>query len=143
MRELRFRAWDEHCEDMTFSDQSCGCSTSEYVWDIGIETIECKRVDLVTENYSGNCNQEFELFSEGMSVAMQFTGLYDCNKVPIYESDILVWFLQDRKKIAEVEFDVNYGHWIAKDKRLNYYVEAINFPLCEVIGNIYEHGDLL
>ena len=50
---------------------------------------------------------------------------------------------RDRKKIAEVEFDTKYGRWIAEDKRLNYYVEAIDFHLCEVIGNIWENKELL
>jgi len=71
------------------------------------------------------------------------TGLKDSVGIEIYRGDILKWEIRGTIKIAEVVFDVEYGRYIAKDKRNDYYAEAIDFKLCEIIGNIYENKDLL
>ncbi len=121
-RVLRFRAWDNNTDEMIKGDSF---------------SIEAHGIVWQQKSYGTSTRDGVDL------EIMQFTRLLDESGVEIYEGDILVWFLRDRKKIAEVEFDVKYGHWIAKDKRLNYYVEAIDFPLCEVIGNIFEDKELL
>lgn len=79
-------------------------------------------------------HQNFEL--------MQFTGLHDKNGVEIYEGDIM----QDHNGFGVVEwhssaFRVNYRNGYAKwfyDYTLKGEFESI-----EVIGNIYQHPELL
>jgi hypothetical protein len=73
----------------------------------------------------------------------QFTGLYDKNNLPIFESDIL--------KRDEISFDLNIVEF--KDGMFGWYDKLCeDFTVIagweperrlEIIGNIHENGDLL
>ena len=78
-----------------------------------------------------NKKDEYEL--------LQFTGLKDKNGVSIYEGDIVKFWddnLVGSKWRKEEVMWRNY-QWII------YGTEYINDKILEVIGNIYENGDLL
>jgi len=131
MREIKFRAWDHKTKQML------------PVWSIGWKAWEGKPenksiinyVELVADIMDGAIKR-----LDGEVELMQFTGLHDKNGKEIYEGDILScierikigmdepW--KDKKTISEVKW-TNDGYYLTfvRDK--------------EIIGNIYENGELL
>ena len=76
----------------------------------------------------------WENFNEGERVLMQFTGLEDKNGVEIYEGDIVS--LDDRETFVSFEW-LGCGYYFKDGIPLSDYSNI------EVIGNIYEHKELL
>lgn len=72
---------------------------------------------------------------DSLGILMQFTGLLDKNGVYIYEGDIVC----NEGFKEEVKWDEFYG-WVVSDEQM---LGEVNFARIEVIGNIYENGDLL
>lgn len=140
MREIKFRAWDKHNEYMIddFWLDSFGKT-----WDEAAVKYDTPNKELVrTDDY----------------ILMQFTGLKDKNGKEIYEGDILYPGLRE----------VCFGDWVClsdgEDKlpysqgngfyTRSYEAEGIYFKMpfsfchrqsdgCEIIGNIYEHSNIL
>lgn len=135
MREIKFRAWAPNCQEM---------------WD-------WERMQYVL-NAVG-----WQNFSEGEKIIMQYTGLDDCNGVPIYEGDIckLIFHADESfESVAEVryrqhqivfwnddEFKQAYnppsGYWSKSAMCLPWYGCAFQCIDIHVIGNIHQNPELL
>ena len=128
MKEIKFRAWDNHSEKMleiiqiNFRDNYLDYS--------GINSENGKRRLLL---------KEVEL--------MQFTGLQDKNGVDIYEGDILIYqhMFVDKKSVSEVIWNEKYSGFASyvEDDERRYILEKELKNQFEVIGNIYENPELL
>lgn len=123
-REIKFRAWD------------AGKNEMEYF-------------DLTSLYWRGEKTGSYD-FPDGLPV-MQFTGLKDSKGVEIYEDDVLTregWGdnLIVRFGIGEMDSGVyTYpGFYLEFDSGGKIQIDRISFwKTCEVIGNIYEHPDLI
>ena len=140
MREIKFRAWDKQHKIM-------------------IENVTPFQSDFVLERTSWTClkshddkgEASFRLYGHTFDVLMQFTGIYDKKKKPIYEGDIL------RSNISNVGF-------VRHSDSICWYISynLINNPTLknppnenlisqlwdsqdrwEIIGNIYSNPELL
>lgn len=130
MREIKFRAWDKDLQEMH----------KIYIIDFVDE-------EVVDENADIHKFTDIEL--------MQFTGLYDKNKVPIYEGDIVIF------EDCEMSTESGYGDTFINQGVIEYNDENCCFNVTEritvelvdvlykdnesleVIGNIYDNPDLL
>jgi len=121
-RIIKFRAWGPKNLIVTNED--------EMIYDIRLGTV------------FGQLNS----FLEWRALAfMQFTGLYDKNGVEIYESDIVryCYFIEKGKKLytnKKVEYIEVEG---SDDMGTDMIGYNMDFTMGEVIGNIYEHPNLL
>ena len=130
MREIRFRAWD-------LLESNLGMGT--------VDIHEERRVHIIFESDEAPSHEfketqipKWRHNSIGMKhcEVMQFTGLYDKNKVPIFEGDIVARIDRENTIIGEVTF--KYGAFGVGDDFLNLWEED-----GEVIGNIHENKELL
>lgn len=127
MRELKFRVWDT--KNKQFLSQS-----SEY-YHIG---------DITGIPYTLN-----EILNKlDRFVVQQFTGLYDKNKKPIYEGDIIKYtrLIEKERRIVElfsfIKFqDAKFGFDLTGFNDMFY--DLSDEPDFEVVGNIFEHSELL
>jgi uncharacterized phage protein (TIGR01671 family) len=130
MREIKFRAWDKEGLRMFDSTELRGI------------------VDFFLEVERWNC------------VVMQYTGLLDKNGVEIYEGDVIATYNdEDKSSLLELDTwtkdDFGYAYVaISPDKGVSFQTKTMNWDwdneesvyhiqFCEVIGNIWENGDLL
>ena len=128
----KFRAWIK--EEKCFADY--------------IESIRyySKEIDLC---WGGVCESDCFDF-EGIEL-MQSTGLFDKNGKEIFEGDILKVANNDSSWFEVVKYDHNKAMFISKEMNLKYEVpETPLYDLfspylfkVEVIGNIWEDGDLI
>lgn len=119
-REIKFRAWNIHKK----------------------EWIDLNNYKLLYEDHSFTIidilDDDFEyLYEEEDFILCQFTGLLDKNGKEIYEGDICRNYKVYSKPIVSVYWNEKYSSFYGGDMNLGLYEEL------EIIGNIYEHPNLL
>ena len=141
MREFKFRAWDEKCKKMFYSDYH-NENDNRYRFNFD------ENGSLVFEVYVFEVIEDGLVYEEWVTLdnVMQYTGLKDKNGKEIYEGDILK--LQDR--LIQViwlkggaTFDTKFIKY-TKDIEPG-FCETDNYSWhrYEVIGNIYENPELI
>ena len=120
-RSIKFRVWDKR--------ETKGMSTKNMLYDAQLHHFWQDFVD-----YPG-----YEL--------MQYTGLTDKNGKEIFEGDIII---DTQKQKYEIIFDENYARYDIKvcgENKLrgqtSYFTQIYEKKHIEVIGNIFEHSELL
>lgn len=109
-RPIKFRAWDR--ENKVMVQGFCK---------FAIDSFDARCFDYRHQKFE----QPYDL--------MQFTGLYDKNKKPIYEGDIVRTSLGNAK--CEI---LPTGTWFG-----GMDIQLSGYPNIEVIGNIYENPKML
>lgn len=142
-KEIKYRIWDKTCKEMAvvkniifdYVDEEDGWYEEGHV--VGLH-----RCDLLPWD-------EVEL--------MQFTGLKDIHKNPIYEGDIIRCHIVTPNKkwweVRVVEYDSDMARFGAETpdgkhssplpSNLAFNANPVRIDKCEVIGNLYEHSHLL
>lgn len=126
MREIKFRAWDKvdgiWCNYKIYDGRVYFLDTDTGLW------------------YTKY--RDFDL--------MQYIGVNDINNVEIYEGDIVEMSKEnsDFKEIGVVKFDENKASFLLITQDNDYEYLGYDFSYYDrifykVIGNIYEHKDLL
>lgn len=117
MREIKFRFWTP---DKRMVDDHDG-----WIEDTGI-------------NYALACSKSYGY------IAMQFTGLYDKNNVPIYEGDIVKCGESEDAMLAIIVFEQQaFVLKYLPEELPNVYDYMEDYKHFEVLGNIYENKNLL
>ena len=142
-RELKFRMWSKEVKKFFFDPEN---------------VYHCLKLSKTEETS--------HLYED--MVWQQFTGLYDKNKKPIYEGDILKVKITDeviptnngRKINACVRWDNFHAHWIVEGKIEKGMLDGEQYPFgcnencyidhhspvtvdAKIIGNIFENSELL
>lgn len=124
MREIKFRAWDNHDKAMCYDINVYSDGSENEYWWAGDWYFE-----------SGDKSHFFDNSGKG-NVLMQYTGLKDKNGVEIYEGDVIEYssafdpkgaFTPNRMKVEWI--DIICGFKIVRNGK--------------VIGNIYENPELI
>jgi len=119
-RIIKFRVWDTYYQKMTDSFFMFDVRDGEYIY--------------------YNSYRDFEDGRDLSCKVMQFTGLYDCEGKEIWEGDVIEYtqhhFNTELVKVKRKVVKWNYDHW-------NIYETAAGETDVKVLGNIYEHPQLL
>jgi len=140
MREIKFRAYDFGKKYMIYSENVKNKDYHFWIQPICDDGFNDGLVHV----------KGIYKISENMSDVMQFTGLLDKNRKEIYEFDLLQfdWFyIGDSKEkggIGIVKYeDDGFGLYRSNGDYVGTIWDMIKNHGAEIIGNIYENGDLL
>ena len=133
MRPIKFRAWDRNLKKWCDGNDARG-------FNLFGETLLIGGI-LQDGYYSHNV---FERLFADVEI-MQFTGLHDKNGKEIWEGDILkhsrYWQDHLSREYSQVIFA--YGCFEFTHSLVDHFTLYTIASECEVLGNIYENGDLL
>lgn len=137
MREIKFRVWDLKHKEFVYSYKNrgllfgFGCLSDEDMEMFGGHGLH----DIITNSESYDV------------VVQQFTGMYDKNKTPIYEGDLLEFTYSDDGKVvvAEVRYSEKFGSFIVVVDKIFELTSMLieHASLFKVRGNIFETSELL
>lgn len=138
-REIKFRVWDKknNCWLAQINPQGNPINNHYIDFDGWI----WKKENINNKNPDKN-----DSLTKGEFEIMQFTGLYDRTKKPIYEGDIVEWkpVVLERKMRGKVIWHEGSGAWFVKDDLGDYdHLGLLLNIKTEVIGNVFEHPELL
>ena len=130
MREIKFRAWDKQHKVMV---ENVTPFQSDFVLERGMW--ECLK------SHDDKGEASFRLYGHTFDVLMQFTGLYDKKKKPIYEGDILhfdasEWGSEKGSNFV-IEWNNKIGGWDGNGSTSDWS------EWCTIIGNKFENPKLL
>jgi uncharacterized phage protein (TIGR01671 family) len=138
MREIKFRAWDKHEKEMSYSVNVYSESDGDTWW--SADHINPETGDTI-------CS-----FDGKAGVLMQFTGLKDKNGKEIFEGDLIRRVNFPGEKILSVRWAEILCRYVADVYFPNGEVGKclyslnqdylIEYPV-EIIGNIYENPEIL
>ena len=130
MRELKFRAWDEHYKRVLYTN------TDQTVWVGGLES----KVVNDTEMWETNVDNKY---------VMQYTGLKDENGKEIYEGDIVKASYETHTLIegewypsGEFEEDEGVVEYRGTFFGIKNGSILSGYEYVEIIGNIYENPEV-
>lgn len=129
-REIKFRSWDS--KEKRYIDLF---DNNLWIRDDGI-------VSEITYDYDGDGKYDSSESPKLYILLEQYTGLKDKNGKEIYEGDIVKFYKGGEWVFSEIFWN-KLGMWCLKyvDGYINnFYLSPSNY---EVIGNIYEHTELL
>ena len=135
MKTIKFRAWDPKTEE---------CDDDGNVIRTGCMSVPYEMKDLLNLKYIDYTNGTYkDVYPEDEFVWLQYTGCMDTDGKEIYEGDICRIeqgaFKDDNNTIGVVEY--HSGKFCRKIGEKRYHDL---FPLlCTVIGNIYEHPEMI
>lgn len=119
MREIKFRAWDEHEKVMMYDDETAAHDVDYW------EGVKSSRIDIINANIA--------ILADTI---MQYTGLKDKNGKEIYEGDVV------ENSSAKWEVVFNRGCYAGKrigSPDYDTHLALRGIKEIEVTGNIYEN----
>lgn len=125
-REIKFRIWNNHAEEMDYKDFYV--NGNKIIYD------------------DGHSYEDVEIHSD--IIVMQFTGLKDKNGKEIYEGDVLKNFgifkrlCLFKEGSFGYEADANLGFISYNSNSINLKLRDGKLMKCEIVGNIYENPEL-
>ena len=128
----KFRAWDVHEKKMFTNDQLI-------IWNGNVYANDNSKLNV--DNLKGwNIDEKY---------LMQSTGIKDKNGKEIFEGDIVKYKAGCNTFIEEVAYDKNFAGFGVRDANADIIftfwelAEDIDLISLEVVGNIWEDGELL
>ncbi len=136
MRTIKFRAWEVNLKEMIHVDD-IQFRNNEIIKIDGIELHPKEDQPVMI-----NTKSAWRIVDEDDAILMQYTGLKDKDGKEIYEGDI-VKDCDTSDMHFEVKWDEDKLGYYMPTEFDEEYVYSLNTVKLEIIGNIYEHGDLL
>ena len=145
-RILKFRAWDTIRKEMFYGDKYL---SGEY--SIAINLDGTFKVQVDDDGGKNGLHEHNGQITERRLILLQFTGLHDKHKKPIYEGDIIKSETSHPLEIfwMGISWGIrfhdlgNIEEEMLSDDGGDLSLNGESFPYVEVIGNIYEHAHLI